>query len=296
MKKSSFVVGLVGLTLVSSSAFAQDAGTEAAPAEGSEAAPAEAAPAEAAPADSSAAPAADVGGQSYKGVPIEIIDRPRALPKGLMQLGGDLAIARTSVTVAGKTTSSTGAALGLSFGYGVADKLAVGVGYSFALKEFEAKGDLSLFAAYSFMENSRAAKMSAAATVGLGYNILGESLDPIELGVDFHYKLTPKMELFSGGGQLQIGIDPDTTASLSLPVGFGFQASPNLWAFAQTSLATIGLKPSGTTLIGRDFTPLSLGAYYSPSAQLDVGASFNTVDLGGVADAFSIVFSGRYRM
>ena len=191
---------------------------------------------------------------------MSIIDRPLNLLKGMIRVSGDLGIAKISITTGTTTTSATGIGLGIGAGYGISDKLEAGVGYGISLKEFEAKGPLTLYGLFN-ITHSEKLRISAGAQVG--YNLASEQLG-IGAGLAFQYHLGPKMMVYMPPTHLQISLDP-TTAAISLPVGFGFQATPNVFAYAQTNLFDIGLKPSGSAFIFADRTPLTVGGSYSPS-------------------------------
>lgn len=235
-------------------------------------------------------PAADTGEAGY---PQSMIDRPRVLPKGMLEASADVDIARLSITVLGVTASSTSVGLGLAARYGLAPKIDALVGYGFSLKDFEIKGDLHAAVQYSLAES---AKMGLAARVSTGYSVLGSSFDGIGLGVNFQYKVTPKIGITSPGDQITMGFsDGIKPMSLNLPVGLNFQANEKINAFLLTSIGTIGLSPSGNSLIS-DITPLTLGATFSPSNKMDVGASIGFLDLQHAGDAFIIGIRAAMRM
>ena len=76
--------------------------------------------------------------------------RPLTLNAGMLRLQGDLGILRISFTepITGTTSSSTGVGLTIGAGYGVSDQIEVGGSYGLSLKDFEAKGPLTLYGAY----------------------------------------------------------------------------------------------------------------------------------------------------
>lgn len=219
--------------------------------------------------------------------PQEIINRPLTLNKGMIRAQADLAILNVVIL----TESAVGIGLGVGAGYGVSDKLEVGGSYAISLKEFEAKGPLSAYGAFRLMDG----KMKAAAGASITYDLAGESLG-LGLGLAFQYNLNEKMALFTPGNQLAIGLDPETTAGLNLPVGFGFQATPNIFAAVQTNIGSIGIEPSGSAFLFADFIPLTVGAFYSPSNKMDIGASISTIDLPEIADFWAVLLTGRIYM
>jgi hypothetical protein len=268
---------------------------------------------EAAPDDGSAAPGGGEGGGEAggavdaSGVPttvtvgattalpwtMEQIDRPLTLPKGLIRVQGDLAIAKTTtvtVDAMGNPTTSSGTveALRLSGGYGVSDVLEVGASYSLALHPFEAKGNLGLNALYGIKEEQ---KLRIAATAALGLNLDGNKFG-FGLGAAVQFHLNNKMMVFTPGNQLVFGFDP-TKIILSLPVGFAYQATPNVFVAAQTDLADFGLKPSGSQFIFADLTPLSVSGFYSPSNKMDFGVTISSIDVPHIGDFFAILLTAR---
>ena len=222
--------------------------------------------------------------------PQEIINRPRTTPGGQITVGADLGF-----NLNPDAFTFVGADIGGL--YGVNDKLEVGVAYGFALKEFEAKGDLGVGVAYSLLADD---KLTLAADVGLGYNVLAEGLDPISLGAEVQFKINDKIAIYSPGNQISIGIDDKTGKGMSigLPVGVGFQANPQIFAHVDTGIATIALNDEAgdTTVFGADFIPLQIGAFFSPSNTMDFGAALQWLDLKENSDVIFASVSARLHM
>jgi len=222
---------------------------------------------------------------------MEIIKRPLTLKKGMIAARGDLGILKlttVSMTTPPVTASATAVQLVVGAGYGISDKLEAGVSYGISLKEFEAKGPLRLYGLFSIKDSP---KMRVAAGAGFGYNLASEKLG-IDAGLAFQYHLNDKMMVYMPPSHLQIGLDP-TAVSINLPVGFAFQATPNIFAYAQTNLFNIGIEPSGSSFIFADNIPLTVGAWYSPSNKMDIGASIGAFDLPDIADLFVFTISAR---
>lgn len=223
--------------------------------------------------------------------PQEIINRPRTTPGGQLTVGADVAFIKLGDLGNGATLD----VLGL---YGVNDKLEVGVDYAFALKEFEAKGNLGIGIAYSLLADD---KLTVAADVATGFQIVDPSgIEPISLGAEVQFKINDTLAVYTPGHQFTIGIAEETGKGMSIdvPVGVGFQASPQIFAHVDTNLAFIALNDeAGTTgVIGADFFPLAVGAFFSPSNTMDFGASFGFIDLKADAGFFAIVGSARLHM
>jgi len=230
-------------------------------------------------------------GQAGSEWAMEIIKRPLTLKKGMIAARGDLSILKITTVSTGTppvTSSATGVALGIGAGYGISDKLEAGISYGLSLKSFEAKGPLSVYGLFSIKDSP---KMRVAAGAQFGYNLASEKLG-IGAGLAFQYHLNDKMMVYMPPTHLQIGLDP-TAVSINLPVGFAFQATPNIHAYAQTNLFDIGIEPSGTAFIFADSIPLTVGAWYSPSNKMDIGASIGAIDLPEIADLFVFTVSAR---
>ncbi len=268
-----------------STAFAQD---DAAPVEGEAAPPTEDATGEAAAPAVEMAPAAVAGSWSQR-----IKDRPLNLLKGMIRVQGDLGILKVAglppiPPATTGTDGSTNVAFNVGAGYGVSDKLEVGVGYGIQLKEFEAKGPLTL---YGLFQLKHSEKMRVSAGASLGYNLASERLG-IAAGLAFQYHLNDKMYVYMPPTHISLGFDP-TTFGINLPVGFAFQANEKINAFAETNLFDIGIEPSGSSFIFADRTPVTLGAFFSPSNKMDLGAAFIMPNVPDVADVFALVLTAR---
>jgi len=148
--------------------------------------------------------------------------------------------------------------------------------------------------------------MKGAAIGSFTYNLAGKT-GGIALGMFFQYNLSEKMALYTPGGHLRaqfIAEDPDAAGplaapkpiDLNLPVGFAYQASKNIYAFAQTSIATINISNSATAIIFADATPLTVGAFYSMSNKMELGAQIATGDVPHIGDAFAFSVVGRLFM
>jgi len=292
---SQILFAATAIAAVPLTAFAQDAEPPADP-NGTAVAPA---PAEDAP-----------GGAWSKSV----IDRPMTVLKGKLGAMADLYIAHISVTILNMTSSDTAEGLVVGAEYGISDKLAVGGSYAFALNEFEIKGTLTGFAAFQLVHSDKL-DIGASADIALNLN----AADPesttgdttvgatIHAGLGVRYKITPKMAVFTGtpwapgvlGQHLSIGLTPDgnDAKSFSLPVGFGIQATPELFAYLNTNLVSILLSDPGSgdrVSSIADVTPLTLGAFYAVNKNIDAAVSFGFVDLQNAGDAYVITLGARY--
>ena len=271
---------------------------------------------------SAAAPAA--GGP----VPLAINDRSLVLDKGMLEVHGGIPIA-TSTTpgVMGMaSTSSTTESLAVGGNYGVAPKIDAGLDYIARLHpDASAKGLLSLHGGFAAMHTD---KLDLAVTGGLTFLFVDTvAFDPttmmtttstttfasLNIGASVRYRVTPKVSVFTGNpqlpaglpgffglvfppvtNQLSIGINNSGPTTLSLPVGAGLQATPNVYAFLATDLADFGLSGSNNNnrFIFADFIPLGVGGFYS-MPKLDIGVEFSD-NLKNAGDFYIINLLARF--
>lgn len=230
-----------------------------------------------------------------------IIDRALVVRKDGIAAHADLLILHTSVTIADMTVGGTSEAMTLGAGYGVTDTITAGAMYSFTLNEFEIKGPLTVYGATSLTDNGT---LAVSAGADLGVNFASDNSLAIHAGLAVRYKVAPTVAIYTGnpytpgpaGQHLSISLDDGGPKTFSFPVGVAVQATPQLYAFAQTNLATILLSdPAGgdrVTFIG-DSIPLSLGAFFNVNRNIDAGGSFQT-DLRGIGDYYVITLGARY--
>lgn len=235
-----------------------------------------------------------------------VIERPLTLLKGKLGAAADLYIARFSpppiLGMAQDSVTSEGLQVGA--GYGITDKLEVGGSYGFALNEFEIKGTLDVYGAFSLVHS---AKLDIGASADLAINLAGEdATETINAGVAVRYKITPKMAVYTGspiapgplGQQLTLGLNDGAAKTFSLPVGFGIQATPELFAHLDTGLLSITLSdvPDGADRVATiiDATPLSVGAIYAVNKNIDAALNFGFPDVQNADTAFLITVGARY--
>lgn len=234
--------------------------------------------------------------------PKEIIARPLTLPKSVIGLYGVFDIAkRTVVTVSGTppmatTSSSTSEALQVGAGFGVSDLITLGGEYTLTLNSFEAKGPLTFYGAYRLLHD---AKMSAALSVSFTEDF-NASAQTLHAGLGFRYLVAPKIALFTGtpiapghSDHLAIGLNSKAPITFSIPVGVALQASPELFAFVDTTIATFGISNSSNAFLFSDFIPFEVGALYAANKTVDVGAALSFIDLKHAGDFFFIGLIAR---
>ncbi|HEY5928066.1 MAG TPA: hypothetical protein VIV11_40545 [Kofleriaceae bacterium] len=237
------------------------------------------------------------------------IDRPYVVNKG--KIGAYLGYSIASITFqfdpTMPATTITADGFGVGAGYGITDKITAGLQYAFTPgligdADSEIKGELDIFGMFQI---ARSAKMDITATADFA---LGLASDPVSKGIaaglGAKYLLAPKMALFTGGpygpgpvGQhLQISLDTDGPITFSLPVGFMFQATPELNLYGMTNLTTIAISNAGdSTFFGADYIPLFLGGLFSVTPNIDVTADFGLPDLKEAGfDLYVFSIGARY--
>jgi hypothetical protein len=226
------------------------------------------------------APAAEEAPAPASRYPRGVIDRPLTLPAGLAMLGADFIALNKEFDVI------LGAPI---VGYGITDDFEVQVPYTFTLKEFEAKGTLNLELGYKILRGAAGGKLEMIARARPGYDFVNELAAPILLGLHVQYNATPQFAIISGipgTEQLKITVDGASGAAkpidFSLPLGLGFQATPELYFELDTKIATINISDSKTTSLG-DFAPVAVTAVFNAIPALDVQAQIFT-DLANTPD------------
>lgn len=254
--------------------------------------------------------------------PSAINDRPLTLDKGRLEVHAGLPLTVVTLpTLTGGSTTSTSAAFAFGATYGVADKVEIGGDYAISIHPGDIKGALSLHGAYIAI-----AKPTYDLAVGGAFIVHPiEYQDPasqttytttyvaIQGGAWFRYRAMPALTVFTGlpalphpdlslsrAGlafppmpyQLTIGLNNSGAVGLSLPVGVGYQATPNIYAFAATNIANIKIAHTSNALVFADFIPLTVGGFYSLK-QFDVGATFSD-DLKQPADYLTFSIVARY--
>ncbi len=284
-----------GLLAVAGTASAQDAEPEeAAPPEGEGEGEGEAA----APPEGAAPMPDDASAPPAGRWPRSVIARPLTLPKGLAQLGADLAANNDFSTVG----------MNVVAGYGISDDLEATLFYGFALEELEIKGNLDVDLGYKLLRGAAGGKLEVIGRGRLGYSVVGEDLNPLRLGAHVQYNVTDQIALITPGQQLVIGLAEDdaggTPMFLQLPVAVGFQATPELYLQLDTTLAQIEISDSGNAFFGADTTPLLVTAVYNAMPALDVigsiGLNLTPPDAVppapevGVGDTLTFLVGARY--
>lgn len=249
-------------------------------------------------------------------------DRKLTIGKGRIDVHAALPIGVVTIPdITGNKTSSTTAGFAVGASVGIDAKAELGADYSVGLHPGDVKGALTLHGAYLGIDKPR---YDLAVTGALVVHPIGYT-DPIsnasstttyvalQAGAWFRYRITATFTAFTGlpalphpnvglsrSGfafppmpyQLTIGLNNSGAIALGLPVGVGFQAAPNIYAFAATNLANIKLSHTSNAFLFSDFIPLTIGGFYSLS-KVDLGAMFSD-DLRQAADYLSFSIVARY--
>ena len=223
--------------------------------------------------------------------PRSVIARPLTLPSGVAMLGADATANYDFSTMGGSPI----------VGYGFTDDFEVLVPYSFATKDFEAKGSVAVDAGYKLLRGAVDGKLEAIARVRGGYNALDEVATPLMLGVHVQYNFTPTLAVISGYAgtqQLRISLADDADMAkpvdFGLPIAVGYQPTPELYLQVDTKLATINIKDSANTLIGKDTTPAALTVVYNVINALDIQAAIGTDLSNDPGDSMTFLVGARY--
>ncbi|TMQ10010.1 MAG: hypothetical protein E6J91_28305 [Deltaproteobacteria bacterium] len=224
--------------------------------------------------------------------PRAVIARPLTLPSGVAMLGLDVTSNNDLSAMSGAPT----------LGYGITDDLEVQVPYTFATREFEARGSLSVDVGYKLLRGALDGKLEAIARVRGGYNLLTQTANPLMLGVHVQYNLTDDLAVITGfpsTQQLSIALSRDAMTGarpidVSLPLGLGYQATPLLYLQLDTRLARLDIKDSANAFLFSDTTPVALTATYNLMNALDVHASLGTDLSNSPGDAVSFLVGAIY--
>jgi hypothetical protein len=268
--------------------------------------------------------------------PARMIDRPFSLHEGAIAAYGSIDIAHT---VLGMMDLSQ-YLMRLGGAYGISKDLSVGAEYGFALAgdgtdKTTGRGPFQLYGLYSLtQDDSLTVAAYAAFTANLAGAFDAMSGDPtttkaLSAGFDIRYKLTPDIAMFSGSpfgpalpgnlaglaiaGVSARGTQQHFTMSLEdkgpilfdVPIGVGFQATPELFAYLDTVLATFAISNSPYhEADGREKTavffggddlelPLHVGAFYAVDKNIDVGGALLT-NLDSAGDLYVLSLAARW--
>ncbi len=241
--------------------------------------------------------------------PTSAIDRPYMRGKGKITAGLDYDLFKASFfePISMTTISATGDALALTAAYGVSDQINVGLGYFGPLgvagdNDFNAAGTLDLWGGYQVKHDP---KLSVAATADFNVDLDNTDDMGIAAGLGVRYSLAPQMAVFTGapygpgpvGQHLKISLADSGPITFDVPVGFMYQATPELNVSAMTSLVNIGISNSDTIIFGADYIPLYIGGLFAVNKNIDVTAQFGLPDLKEAQfDLYTVALGARYHV
>ena len=225
--------------------------------------------------------------------PRAVIARPLTLPQGVAMLGADL------------TSNNDFSAMGGApiVGYGITDDFEVQIPYAFATKEFEAKGSLNFDVGYKLLRGAVDGKLEVIARARTGYNLLTKSANPLMIGAHAQYNITDTFAVisgFAGTQQLSIALSDGgmmgaaKPIDFSVPISFGYQATPLVYFQLDTKLARFNISDSANAFVFADTTPVALTAVYNVVNALDVQASISTDLSNAPGDALSFLVGARF--
>jgi len=236
--------------------------------------------------------------------PLQIGDRPLVLAKDKLAVHGGLRVSTLTLeTMPGVKTSSTSESFVLGGTYGIGEKAEVGFDYALGLSPGTLKGPFTLHGAYRAVAKPKLEVAIAAAlafdfaeiTNAATMTTTTQSSVALQLGAWARYRVSRKASVFTGVPatpaqpvglsklafalpplpyQLALGINNAGTRALELPIGLGYQATPNVYAFGMLNLAHIRLQNTANAFLFADFIPLALGGFYTRKT-VDVGVLFS---------------------
>ncbi len=218
------------------------------------------------------------------------IDRPRTLPKGMIEAGAYLDFERdTFVADGGAEESDTITRLYLAGGYGLSKELELRVSYGLTLDEFEGKGPLSVGAGFTLKEG----QLALAAAGDFVYDLSTE-VGEIGIGARARYLVNDDLAVYTAR-QLQFTVIADGTqpAYLRFPIGVAYQFTDKIYGFAETEIASLNLKDTETVVIFADYVPLTAGGVFAISKKLEVGGLLYTDAKNDPFDSMVIGLFGR---
>ena len=235
--------------------------------------------------------------------PKQMILRRLVKAKGNLVGSPNLLFGRSPYLTPAGMTTVTAEALRVYAAAGFTNTVTGGAAYSMVLNDgidgvgFSARGPLTLFGSIELVHKG---PLSVVAGGDLVLNFAGANQTTevsVRGGATARLTLWKLIALYTGSPlagtpqarQLSLGFYDKGRSSLSLPLGVAVQATPSVYAFAETTIFEIFFvnapqDASGNTqrtrLVFSDITPLTFGAYYSSTGRMDLGGSFTFPDLG----------------
>jgi len=268
--------------------------------------------------------------------PVRMIDRPFSLKEGGMAAYGSIDIAHAAFGMMDFSQYQ----MRLAGAYGISKDLSVGAEYGFPFAgdgtdKTTGRGPFYLYGLFSLtQDDSLTVAVVAAFQANLAGGFDAMTGDPtttkaISAGFDIRYKVTSDISIFSGSpfgpavpgtlaGLSIAGVPTHNTQqhfSMSLedkgailfdvPVGVGFQATTELFAYLDTTLASFAIsnspyvemsgKTKSAVFFGGDDLklPLHVGAFYAFDKNIDLGGAILT-NLDSAGDLYVISLAARW--
>lgn len=196
--------------------------------------------------------------------------------------------------------------LGFAFAYGITSELTAGLTYAIDAHDADGsfpsgdrwRGPLYAHAELAVFRDSRT-------FVAVGGDLVVHFEDrndrTLHLGVAASYGLSASIAVFTGtplpnapaGEQLTFRLSANAPISLALPVGVLYRPALPVFAFVDTTLATLSLHDANNQLLFSDVIPVDAGAFYRATSDLDVGLVFSD-DLEHPRDIYTFGVTARY--
>jgi hypothetical protein len=268
--------------------------------------------------------------------PVRMIDRPFSLKEGGIAAYGSIDIAHATLGMMDFSQYQ----MRIAGAYGISKDLSVGAEYGFPFAgdgtdKTTGRGPFHLYGLFSLTQDD---SLTVAVVAGFQANLAGTfdamTGDPattkaISAGFDIRYKVTPDIAIFSGspfgpavpgtlaglaiGGipthntqqHLSMSLEDNGPILFDVPVGVGFQATPDLFAYLDTTLASFAIsnspykemsgKTKSAVFFGGDDLelPLHVGAYYAFDKNIDLGGALLT-NLDSAGDLYVISLAARW--
>ena len=226
-------------------------------------------------------------------LPDAIIDRPRTLPGGELEIDGtgNFLQSPTGTTLGTIIAREVESSVQFGLGAGLTDHLELLATYERGLTVGEgAYATMGFGLAYRLPALGRLSwALDAAAT----WQLKEGGLNPPTFGLDAQFRLSSHVALYTPGQQFDVSSAANHPDTLNLPIGVRYQPRSDLFLFAQIDLASLNLGGSVNQFLMKDFIPLSGGGFVSMGNRMDIGASVVFTDLKRAADDWSLLVTAR---
>ncbi len=234
--------------------------------------------------------------------PLAVIDRPVIVPAGEAGFA-------TNVDVQKPATGADVTTMAIGGGFGVTDRLELGVNYRFAFDAFELRGPLTVYGGALLAHTDRisvAAGADFVADFAQPAMVAGmptmTTTETVHMGIGARANLTRTVALYTGnilapnpaGQQIAIGLDHNAPVTFDLPTGLALQASERVLLRFETVMARLGIAHAKDQVAFVDTTPLTASALVAVTHGLDLAAFFTDPDLGRYGDRFTFGFIARW--